>query len=153
MKNSNNSHVFGSMGYKNYLSTLKFVDLNIGNSSSGLLEVPSFRKFTINVGERQKDRLKALSVIDVKPKSKSKVKANVPEHGEPLWQALRALRKKLADEHGIPPFTVFHDSALIDMITTKPGNREQLLAISGVGVSKLDKYGDQFLAVLSEFDA
>ena len=85
-------------------------------------------------------------------KSKSKVKANVPEHGEPLWQALRALRKKLADEHGIPPFTVFHDSALIDMITTKPGNREQLLAISGVGVSKLDKYGDQFLAVLSEFD-
>ncbi len=86
-------------------------------------------------------------------KSKSKVKANVPEHGEPLWQALRALRKKLADEHGIPPFTVFHDSALIDMITTKPGNREQLLAISGVGVSKLEKYGDQFLAVLSEFDA
>ena len=85
-------------------------------------------------------------------KSKSKVKANVPEHGEPLWQALRALRKTLADEHGIPPFTVFHDSALIDMITTKPGNREQLLAISGVGVSKLDKYGDQFLAVLSEFD-
>ena len=74
MKNSNNSHVFGSMGYKNYLSTLKFVDLNIGNSSSGLLEVPSFRKFTINVGERQKDRLKALSVIDVKPKSKSIVK-------------------------------------------------------------------------------
>jgi ATP-dependent DNA helicase RecQ len=39
------------------------------------------------------------------------------------------------------------------MITTKPGNREQLLAISGVGVSKLEKYGDQFLAVLSEFDA
>ena len=87
-----------------------------------------------------------------KAKAKAKVKANVPEHAEPLWQALRALRKTLADEHGIPPFTVFHDSALIDMITTKPGNREQLLAISGVGVSKLDKYGDQFLAVLSEFD-
>ena len=85
-------------------------------------------------------------------KAKAKAKANVPEHAEPLWQALRALRKTLADEHGIPPFTVFHDSALIDMITTKPGNREQLLAISGVGVSKLDKYGDQFLAVLSEFD-
>lgn len=86
-------------------------------------------------------------------KAKAKAKANVPEHAEPLWQALRALRKTLADEHGIPPFTVFHDSTLIDMITTKPGNREQLLGISGVGVSKLDKYGDQFLAVLSEFDA
>ena len=57
------------MGYKKYLSTLKFVDLCIGNSSSGLLEVPTFKKFTINIGDRQKDRLKALSVIDVKPKT------------------------------------------------------------------------------------
>jgi len=103
--------------------------------------------------ELRKDNTQLSKKQNARKSSKSKVKANVPEHGEPLWQALRALRKKLADEHGIPPFTVFHDSALIDMITTKPGNREQLLAISGVGVSKLDKYGDQFLAVLSEFDA
>jgi ATP-dependent DNA helicase RecQ len=102
--------------------------------------------------ELRKDNTQLSKKQNARKSSKSKVKANVPEHGEPLWQALRALRKKLADEHGIPPFTVFHDSALIDMITTKPGNREQLLAISGVGVSKLDKYGDQFLAVLSEFD-
>lgn len=103
--------------------------------------------------ELRKDNTQLSKKQNARKSSKSKVKANVPEHAEPLWQALRALRKKLADEHGIPPFTVFHDSALIDMITTKPGNREQLLAISGVGVSKLDKYGDQFLAVLSEFDA
>lgn len=103
--------------------------------------------------ELRKDNTQLSKKQNARKSSKSKVKANVPEHGEPLWQALRALRKKLADEHGIPPFTVFHDSTLIDMITTKPGNREQLLAISGVGVSKLDKYGDQFLAVLSEFDA
>lgn len=103
--------------------------------------------------ELRKDNTQLSKKQNARKSSKSKVKANVPEHAEPLWQALRALRKKLADEHGIPPFTVFHDSALIDMITTKPGNREQLLAISGVGISKLDKYGDQFLAVLSEFDA
>lgn len=103
--------------------------------------------------ELRKDNTQLSKKQNARKSSKSKVKANVPEHAEPLWQALRALRKKLADEHGIPPFTVFHDSALIDMITTNPGNREQLLAISGVGVSKLDKYGDQFLAVLSEFDA
>ena len=70
-KNKKNRYVFGSMGYKNYLSTMKYVDLNIGNSSSGLLEVPTFRKFTINIGDRQKDRLRALSVIDVEPKSNS----------------------------------------------------------------------------------
>lgn len=68
-QNKKNRHVFKSMGYKNYLSTLKYIDLNIGNSSSGLLEVPTFKKFTINVGDRQKDRLKALSVIDVEPNS------------------------------------------------------------------------------------
>ena len=102
--------------------------------------------------ELRKDNTQLSKKQNARKSSKSKVKANVPEHAEPLWQALRALRKKLADEHGIPPFTVFHDSTLIDMITTKPGNREQLLAISGVGVSKLDKYGDQLLAVLSEFD-
>tara|TARA_Y100000996_G_C22501663_1_gene634683 strand:+ start:90 stop:1238 length:1149 start_codon:yes stop_codon:yes gene_type:complete len=62
-----NCYVFSSMGYKNYLSTLKFVDICLGNSSSGLLEVPVFKKFSINIGDRQKDRLKAKSVIDVKP--------------------------------------------------------------------------------------
>tara|TARA_Y100001970_G_C14114893_1_gene792993 strand:+ start:29 stop:1174 length:1146 start_codon:yes stop_codon:yes gene_type:complete len=82
-----NSYVFSSMGYKQYLSTLKFVDICIGNSSSGLLEVPTFKKFTINVGDRQKDRLKALSVIDVKPKAniiiktiKSLFKKKIPKN-------------------------------------------------------------------------
>lgn len=64
-----NCYVFNSMGYKNYLSTIKFVDICLGNSSSGLLEVPTFKKFSINIGDRQKDRLKAKSVIDVKPKA------------------------------------------------------------------------------------
>ncbi len=65
----NNCYVFSSMGYKNYLSTIKFVDICLGNSSSGLLEVPTFKKFSINIGDRQKDRLRAKSVIDVEPKS------------------------------------------------------------------------------------
>ena len=63
------SYFFSSMGYKKYLSTLKYVDGVLGNSSSGLLEVPSFKKATINIGERQKDRLKAKSVIDVMPET------------------------------------------------------------------------------------
>ena len=56
-----------SMGYVNYLSTLKNVDGVIGNSSSGLLEAPSLKVGTVNIGDRQKDRLKASSVIDCKP--------------------------------------------------------------------------------------
>jgi GDP/UDP-N,N'-diacetylbacillosamine 2-epimerase (hydrolysing) len=68
-KNKNISYVFSSMGYKNYLSTLKFIDVCLGNSSSGLLEVPTFKKITINIGDRQKDRIKDLSVFDVRPKA------------------------------------------------------------------------------------
>ena len=68
-KNKDISYVFSSMGYKNYLSTLKFIDVCLGNSSSGLLEVPTFKKITINLGDRQKDRIKASSVFDVRPKA------------------------------------------------------------------------------------
>jgi len=53
-----------SLGQINYLSCLQFVDGVVGNSSSGLLEVPTFRKGTINIGDRQRGRLKAASVID-----------------------------------------------------------------------------------------
>ena len=74
---SNNSkyHCISSMGQQNYLSTLNYIDMVIGNSSSGLLEVPSFKKATINIGTRQKDRMKASSVIDVKPKFKDITRA------------------------------------------------------------------------------
>ena len=62
---------FKSMGNKNYFSVIRYVDAVIGNSSSGLLEVPSLKKITINIGNRQQDRLKALSVIDL-PADKKK---------------------------------------------------------------------------------
>jgi UDP-N-acetylglucosamine 2-epimerase (non-hydrolysing)/GDP/UDP-N,N'-diacetylbacillosamine 2-epimerase (hydrolysing) len=53
-----------SLGQRRYLSAIKLVDAVIGNSSSGLIEVPEFRKPTVNVGPRQRGRLKAASVID-----------------------------------------------------------------------------------------
>ena len=59
-------HIFYSLGNKNYYSCLKYVDAVIGNSSSGLAEVPSFNKFTLNLGNRQDGRLKAKSVINSK---------------------------------------------------------------------------------------
>ncbi len=71
-KNKTNSALFKSMGNVNYFSTVKYVDAVIGNSSSGLLEVPSLKKITINIGIRQQDRLKALSVIDL-PANKNKI--------------------------------------------------------------------------------
>ena len=62
---------FISLGQLRYLSCIKNVDGVIGNSSSGLAEVPSFKKATINIGDRQRGRLKAESIIDCEPNKKS----------------------------------------------------------------------------------
>ena len=65
------SIVFTSMGNLNYLSTLQFVDGVVGNSSSGLTEAPTFKIGTMNIGDRQKGRLNAKSVIDCEPTKES----------------------------------------------------------------------------------
>jgi len=63
-KNSNKAVSFTSLGQLRYLSALQYVDAVVGNSSSGLAEAPSFKIGTINIGDRQKGRIKATSVID-----------------------------------------------------------------------------------------
>lgn len=68
--NPDKSVEFKSLGQLRYLSSLKFVDVVVGNSSSGIIEVPYYNIPTINIGDRQKGRIIAQSVINVKPNSK-----------------------------------------------------------------------------------
>ena len=74
-KNSNKSIVFTSLGQLRYLSALQYVDAMVGNSSSGLAEAPSFKIGTINIGDRQKGRIKASSVIECEPNKDSILKS------------------------------------------------------------------------------
>ena len=62
-----------------------------------------------------------------------------------LFERLRALRKRLADEEGMPPYIVFSDATLRAMCANPPTNEQELLAIPGVGPAKLARYGDAFL--------
>ncbi len=71
ISDNENAKLFSSLGQLKYFSCIKYVDVVIGNSSSGLIEVPSLKKPTINIGDRQKGRLKANSVIDCKATKKS----------------------------------------------------------------------------------
>ncbi|MGG7213291.1 UDP-N-acetylglucosamine 2-epimerase [Clostridium nigeriense] len=66
-KNKDRYISFVSMGYKRYLSAMKNCEMVIGNSSSGIIEAPSFKKATINIGDRQKGRTQSTSVINCKP--------------------------------------------------------------------------------------
>lgn len=66
-KNPGRAFAFSSMGQLGYLSAMKHADAVVGNSSSGIIEAPSFKRGAINIGDRQKGRVRAGSVIDVEP--------------------------------------------------------------------------------------
>ncbi len=71
---------------------------------------------------------------------------------DPIFAALRAERKALADEQGIPPYLIFSDKTLREMAAVIPQSLETLATISGVGEHKLNKYGEAFLKTLTQFD-
>ncbi len=66
-----------------------------------------------------------------------------------LFERLRSLRKRLADEAAVPPYIVFSDATLRDMCVRRPGTEEEFLDVSGVGATKLARYGEAFLAEIS----
>ncbi|HUW50663.1 MAG TPA: DNA helicase RecQ [Sulfuricella sp.] len=68
----------------------------------------------------------------------------------PLWLALKAKRTALAKEQGVPPYVIFHDSTLLEILNRRPASLTELGEISGVGQAKLAKYGDAFLGVLED---
>ena len=93
-----------------------------------------------------------------KPRIKQTAKAKRPRvdasHGpydEALFDELRLLRKQLADAEGKPPYVVFGDATLVQMAREKPLTETELLAISGVGQHKLEKYGEDFLNAITEY--
>lgn len=76
--------------------------------------------------------------------------AHVSDEDASLWDQLRACRKTLADDNGIPPYQVFHDATLMEMMEMHPTSDSELLQISGVGEKKLEKFGEAFLEVINQ---
>ncbi len=68
--------------------------------------------------------------------------------GDPLFDALRACRRELAQEAGVPPYVIFHDSTLREMAEQRPSTLTELSHVSGVGHRKLEAFGDAFLAAI-----
>jgi ATP-dependent DNA helicase RecQ len=67
-----------------------------------------------------------------------------------LFEALRTLRRAIAEERGVPPYLVFSDASLRDMARLKPRTREALLDVKGVGEWKAQTFGERFLAVIRQ---
>ncbi|KTC81325.1 DNA helicase RecQ [Legionella brunensis] len=95
----------------------------------------------------------SLPQVDLKAKSiKTKERESFATANSPLFEVLRALRRKLADEENKPPFMIFSDTTLHQMVRDKPQNVDELLNISGVGQHKLNHYGLHFLKALREYE-
>ncbi|MDX1491471.1 MAG: DNA helicase RecQ [Pseudohongiellaceae bacterium] len=115
----------------------------------------------LHLSEKSRALLRGEETIDlrvdtqepsVKPLRKSRAKQEIADADKALWEALRACRKEIADSHDVPPYVIFHDASLMDMVHYRPLTDQQFLGISGVGQSKLEKYGAEFMQVIREHE-
>ncbi len=83
------------------------------------------------------------------PRSASQASQLVRSDEREMWEALRTLRRKLAEEHSVPPYVIFPDSTLLEMLREQPEDLDDMAQISGVGARKLERYGAAFLEVLN----
>jgi len=111
---------------------------------------------TIKLGGRADEILRGETTVHMKlqkdsPVSKPEKQPELKPVDKRLLAALRDLRRLIADELNLPAFVIFHDSTLTDMCMKLPRSQEELLNVSGVGKVKAQRYGDQFLDVISNF--
>jgi ATP-dependent DNA helicase RecQ len=89
-------------------------------------------------------------VVQPKRERRTRREADTDVPDDPLFERLRAVRRRLAAEAGVPPYVIFHDSTLREMAALRPETVSGLAQVTGVGARKLDAYGDAFLAVLRD---
>jgi ATP-dependent DNA helicase RecQ len=137
--------VFRQLVTRGYLNVnVDYGQLSLSDSSRALLRGEESLMLREDILQAQR------SMGGKKSKAKS---VDIDDGNIELWQALRTCRKHLASEQGIPPFMIFHDVTLKDMLDNKPTSLASFANISGVGQMKLDKYGAEFLAVLKQFSS
>lgn len=118
----------------------------------GLVEQDISRNSQLALTEKSRPFLKAEQVLSLAvPRLGTKHLYDQPikvNYDKRLFARLKGLRKALAEEHDVPPFVVFSDATLVDMAAKLPANQREMLQVSGVGETKLQRYGSAFLSVI-----
>lgn len=126
-----------------YTDVERFGALTLTEKSRPLLR----GEFTLFLREDLRDReQKALR----KQPKRERTLEEIADTDRDLWEALRSCRKRLADEQGVPPYMVFHDATLMEMLEHRPVSESDLITLNGIGQAKLERYGEAFLAVIRE---
>ncbi len=126
--------------------------LNVDHTSYGGLHLAEKARALLKGEERIDLRVDVQEVL-AKPQKKARATVQVGAADRALWDALRECRRQLAEEKDVPPYVIFHDASLMDMVHYRPLTSQQFLDISGVGQSKLEKYGAAFLQVIREHES
>lgn len=119
VKHNSNAIAFKSLGVLKYLSALQFVDGVVGNSSSGIIEVPSFKKGTVNIGDRQKGRLQATSIINCHPNRAEISKALSKLFSKEFQESLKSTKNPYKKEQTIDSIIKILKSYNLDNILKK----------------------------------
>ncbi|MEX2494690.1 MAG: DNA helicase RecQ [Woeseia sp.] len=93
----------------------------------------------------------AVAAVRKKPTAATGAINSLAEADRDLWEALRACRQTLAAELKVPPYVIFHDATLMQMLLERPCDEAALLSVSGVGQAKLARYGEAFLAIMRQY--
>jgi len=156
----NNFHLIKTFGVGKEYNSTHWQQYLLQMMHQGFIEIAYDKGNALLLSEKSKDVLfKNSEVFLVKPQvveqvkeetKKTKVKFSASETPD-LFDLLRNLRKKLADEKGVPPYIIFSDATLHGMVQQKPINKEDMLNISGVGEKKFNDYGGIFISEIRKF--
>jgi ATP-dependent DNA helicase RecQ len=127
----------------------------------GYLEQDIARYSVLRLTEAARPLLRGEETLELaRPRMKTPSRRKAPKaaagggrYDETLFAALRALRKSLADAQGVPPYIIFGDATLVEMAREMPVTAAAFLEISGVGQKKLERYGEDFMAIIRAYRA
>ncbi len=128
-----------ALGYLQ-VDSARFGGLKLGGDCRSLLRGEIILQLRVDRGAKQA-RPRARSKKDLPP---------VAREDEALWQALRGLRRQLAREQDVPPYVIFHDATLREMLNRRPTAIDELADISGIGEKKRAAYGAAFIELITE---
>ena len=117
----------------------RFGALRLTSKSRGLLRGEESVQLREDVAAKRQAKVARVSSYEPSPAD------------QPLWDALRELRSRLAKEAGLPAYVIFHDATLKEMVRLRPGSLGQLAELHGVGQKKLESYGAVFLELLADW--
>jgi ATP-dependent DNA helicase RecQ len=151
----NNHHQIPTYGVGKELDNNQWRSVFRQLVARGYLSVDLERFSSLRLEEKCRPLLRGEEQIELRKDIKQKAAKRTTKTALPLdvdvalWEALRECRRELADEQGVPPYVIFHDSTLQEMCTSVPQSLPEFAQLSGVGERKLDKYGSVFLQAIN----